>query len=60
MGTTLAGTLLLGLIFDILKFENCKSLIRLYAYYQSVILRVAILLLVELLQASLASQRKSA
>ena len=49
---TLAGVLLLGLIFTILNFENGKGWISLSAYWQSVV-RGAILLLVVLLQSRL-------
>ena len=47
---TVAGALLLGLIFNILNFENGKGTISLSAYWQSVI-RGAFLLVVILLQA---------
>src|ERR687893_1449455 len=47
---TLAGALLLGLIFNILNFENGKGTISLSAYWQSVI-RGGFLLIVILLQA---------
>src|SRR6185437_3390861 len=50
--TTLAGVLLLGLIFNILNFENGLGWISLSAYWQSVV-RGAILLLVVLLQSRL-------
>ena len=53
IGFTLAGTLLLGLIFNILNFENGKGDFTLSAYWQSVI-RGAFLLLVVLLQNRLA------
>jgi galactofuranose transport system permease protein len=53
IGFTLAGTLLLGLIFNILNFENGKGEFTLSAYWQSVI-RGAFLLLVVLLQNRLA------
>ena len=53
VGFTLAGTMLLGLIFNILKFENGKGEFTLSAYWQSVI-RGAFLLLVVLLQNRLA------
>ena len=49
VGATLAGALLLGLIFNILNFENGLGWISLSAYWQSVI-RGAFLLLVVLLQ----------
>jgi galactofuranose transport system permease protein len=53
VATTLAGTLLLGLIFTILNFENGKGWISLSAYWQSVI-RGLFLLAVVLLQSRLA------
>jgi galactofuranose transport system permease protein len=49
IGGTLAGALLLGLIFNLLNFENGLGFISLSAYWQSVI-RGAFLLLVVLLQ----------
>jgi ribose transport system permease protein len=52
VGATLAGVLLLGLIFNILNFENGLGWISLSAYWQSVI-RGAFLLLVVILQAKL-------
>jgi len=52
IATTLAGTLLLGLIFNILNFENGLGWISLSAYWQSVI-RGLFLLVVVLLQARL-------
>ncbi len=52
VGSTLAGVLLLGLIFNILNFENGMGWISLSAYWQSVI-RGAFLLLVVILQAKL-------
>ena len=55
VGATLAGALLLGLIFNILNFENGLGWISLSAYWQSVI-RGAFLLLVVLLQARLTSR----
>jgi ribose/xylose/arabinose/galactoside ABC-type transport system permease subunit len=51
--TTLAGVLLLGLIFTILNFENGMGWISLSAYWQSVI-RGAFLLVVVILQSRLA------
>ena len=50
--TTLAGVLLLGVVFNILNFENGKGWISLSAYWQSVI-RGLFLLAVVLLQAHL-------
>jgi ribose/xylose/arabinose/galactoside ABC-type transport system permease subunit len=52
VGTTLAGVLLLGLIFNILNFENGRGWISLSAYWQSVI-RGLFLLVVVVLQAKL-------
>jgi galactofuranose transport system permease protein len=52
VGSTLAGVLLLGLIFNILNFENGLGWISLSAYWQSVI-RGAFLLLVVAIQARL-------
>jgi len=49
VGATLSGVLLLGLIFNILNFENGRGFISLSAYWQSVI-RGAFLLLVVVLQ----------
>lgn len=49
VGATLVGVLLLGLIFNILNFENGRGLISLSAYWQSVI-RGGFLLLVVILQ----------
>jgi ribose/xylose/arabinose/galactoside ABC-type transport system permease subunit len=46
VGTTLAGVLLLGLIFNILNFENGLGWISLSAYWQSVIRGVFLLLVV--------------
>jgi galactofuranose transport system permease protein len=52
VGATLAGVLLLGLIFNILNFENGLGWISLSAYWQSVV-RGAFLLLVVIIQARL-------
>jgi len=49
VGTTLVGVVLLGLIFNMLNFENGKGVISLSSYWQTVI-RGAILLMVVLLQ----------
>jgi len=57
VGFTLAGTMLLGLIFNILNFENGKGEFTLSAYWQSVI-RGAFLLLVVLLQNRLARRSR--
>ena len=53
VGATLAGVMLLGLIFNVLNFENGLGWISLSAYWQSVI-RGLFLLLVVILQARLA------
>ncbi len=55
---TVAGALLLGLIFNILNFENGRGTISLSAYWQSVI-RGNFLLIVIVLQAGLLTQRKA-
>ena len=52
VGATLAGVMLLGLIFNVLNFENGKGLISLSAYWQSVI-RGAFLLAVVIMQSQL-------
>lgn len=57
VGATLAGVLLLGLIFNILNFENGRGLISLSAYWQSVI-RGTFLLVVVLLQNRLARRTR--
>jgi len=54
VGTTLAGVLLLGMIFNILNFENGIGWVSLSAYWQSVI-RGLFLLGVVVLQAKLAA-----
>jgi ribose transport system permease protein len=56
VGTTLVGVLLLGLIFNLLNFENGRGSISLSAYWQSVI-RGAFLLVVVILQNRLARRR---
>ncbi len=56
VGTTLVGTLLLGLIFNVLNFENGRGTLTLSAYWQSVI-RGLFLLLVVLGQSRLALKR---
>ncbi|MEO5613460.1 MAG: ABC transporter permease, partial [Cypionkella sp.] len=58
VGTTLAGVLLLGVVFNILNFENGKGWISLSAYWQSVI-RGLFLLAVVLLQAHLTHRAAS-
>jgi galactofuranose transport system permease protein len=57
--TTLAGVLLLGILFNILNFENGMGWISLSAYWQSVI-RGLFLLVVVLLQARLTTRRETA
>src|SRR5215212_2663677 len=59
VGSTLAGVLLLGLIFNILNFENGLGWISLPAYWQSVI-RGAFLLLVVAIQARLTARTEAA
>ncbi len=59
VGTPLVGVLLLGLIFNILNFENGLGWISLSAYWQSVI-RGALLLVVVAVQAKLASRTEDA
>jgi ribose transport system permease protein len=59
VGATLAGALLLGLVFNILNFENGLGWISLSAYWQSVI-RGLFLLGVVILQAKIAGARSSA
>jgi galactofuranose transport system permease protein len=55
VGSTLAGVLLLGLLFNILNFENGLGWISLSAYWQSVI-RGALLLVVVAIQARLVAR----
>ena len=52
VGATLAGVMLLGLIFNVLNFENGRGFISLSAYWQSVI-RGAFLLVVVIMQSQL-------
>jgi galactofuranose transport system permease protein len=59
VGATLAGTLLLATVFNILNFENGMGWISLSAYWQSVI-RGGFLLLVVILQSRLAARHRSA
>jgi ribose transport system permease protein len=59
VGSTLAGVLLLGLIFNILNFENGLGWISLSAYWQSVI-RGAFLLVVVAIQARLTARTEGA
>ncbi len=56
VGTTLAGVLLLGILFNVLNFENGKGWISLSAAWQSVI-RGLFLLVVIIIQARLTRQR---
>jgi ribose transport system permease protein len=56
VGTTLAGVLLLGILFNVLNFENGMGWISLSAYWQSVI-RGAFLLVVVIIQARLMTRR---
>lgn len=56
VGTTLVGVILLGLIFNVLNFENGKGVISLSSYWQTVI-RGLILLIVVLLQNRLSRRR---
>lgn len=55
IGATLSGVLLLGLVFNILNFENGMGLVSLRAHWQS-ILRGAFLLLVVIVQSRLAQK----
>ncbi len=58
VGATLAGVLLLGLIFNVLNFENGLGWISLSAYWQSVV-RGLFLLTVVILQSRLATRKNS-
>jgi galactofuranose transport system permease protein len=58
IGATLAGALLLAMVFNILNFENGLGWISLSAYWQSVI-RGLFLLVVVVLQAKIATARAS-
>ncbi len=58
VGATLAGALLLAMVFNILNFENGLGWISLSAYWQSVI-RGAFLLVVVVLQAKLMARHSS-
>lgn len=58
IGATLLGVLLLGLVFNLLNFENGLGQITLSSYWQSVV-RGAFLLAVVLLQAHLVQQRQA-
>jgi galactofuranose transport system permease protein len=55
VGATLAGVMLLGLIFNVLNFENGRGFISLSAYWQSVI-RGLFLLIVVILQSQLSAR----
>ncbi len=59
VGATLSGVLLLGLIFNILNFENGLGVVSLSAYWQSVI-RGVFLLVVVVLQSRLVGTGKTA
>jgi ribose/xylose/arabinose/galactoside ABC-type transport system permease subunit len=59
VGATLAGVMLLGLIFNVLNFENGVGLISLSAYWQSVI-RGVFLLIVVILQSQLTGRAERA
>ena len=58
VGTTLAGVLLLGILFNVLNFENGMGWISLSAYWQSVI-RGAFLLVVVIIQARVMTRRSA-
>ena len=58
VGATLAGVLLLGILFNVLNFENGKGWISLSAYWQSVI-RGLFLLVVVMLQAKLTAHKSA-
>lgn len=58
VGATLAGALLLAMVFNILNFENGLGWISLSAYWQSVI-RGAFLLVVVVMQAKLMARHRS-
>ena len=59
VGATLAGVLLLGILFTVLNFENGLGWISLSAYWQSVI-RGLFLLVVVILQSQLTARNESA
>ena len=59
VGATLAGVLLLGIVFNALNFENGLGWISLSAYWQSVI-RGAFLLVVVILQSRLSARDEEA
>ncbi|OJG00931.1 ABC transporter permease [Pararhizobium antarcticum] len=59
VGATLGGALLLGIVFNILNFENGLGVISLSAYWQSVI-RGSFLLVVVILQAGLVKKQDKA
>ena len=58
VATTFVGVLLLGLVFNILNFENGQGVFSLSAYWQSVI-RGAFLLVVVVLQARLLNRARA-
>ena len=59
VGATLAGVLLLGIVFNALNFENGLGWISLSAYWQSVI-RGVFLLVVVILQSRLSARNETA
>jgi len=59
VGATLAGVMLLGLIFNVLNFENGMGFISLSAYWQSVV-RGVFLLIVVILQSQLTGRAERA
>jgi ribose/xylose/arabinose/galactoside ABC-type transport system permease subunit len=59
VGATLAGVMLLGLIFNVLNFENGMGFISLSAYWQSVV-RGVFLLIVVILQSQLSGRAERA
>lgn len=59
VGATLAGALLLGLVFNVINFENGKGWISLSSSWQTVV-RGVFLLVVVILQAKIAGARKTA
>jgi galactofuranose transport system permease protein len=59
VGATLSGALLLGLIFNILNFENGLGVVSLSAYWQSVV-RGVFLLVVVIVQSRLTRRAAAA
>jgi ribose/xylose/arabinose/galactoside ABC-type transport system permease subunit len=57
VGATLSGVLLLGLVFNILNFENGMGLVSLRSHWQSIV-RGAFLLLVVILQSRMAERAR--